>query len=68
MGLNLNDAGPGASHPDDALLEDARMAAATDWEEDFVANLLHRRSRHGANFNMSERERAKLIEIAGGEC
>lgn len=65
MALNLNEAGPGASHPDDALLEDARMAASSDWEESFCADLLDRRSRHGANFGLSERERAKLIEITG---
>lgn len=62
MAINLND-----EHPDDGLLEDARMSASSDWEESFVADLLDRRSRHGFNFSLSERERAKLLEITGGE-
>lgn len=60
MALNLND-----EHPDDGLLEDARMAASTDWEEGFVADLLDRRKRQGFNFSLSGRERDKLHEISG---
>jgi hypothetical protein len=59
MAINLND-----EHPDDELIEDARMAASTDWEESFCRSILDRRQRHGANFNLSERERSKLIEIS----
>jgi hypothetical protein len=65
MAINLNNAGSGAEHPDDGLLEDARMAASSDWEESFVADLLDRRQRHGANFSLSARERNKLYEISG---
>lgn len=67
MALNLNQAGPGAEHPDDELLEDARMAASTDWEESFVADLLDRRNRQGANFTLSSAQRDKLEEIIGGD-
>lgn len=61
MAINLNTAGPGAEHPDDALLEEARMNADADWAEELIASLLVRRKRHGANFSMSDRER-ELVE------
>lgn len=58
--LNLND-----EHPDDALLEDARMNAATDWEEKFVADQLTRRKQYGLNFTLTDAQRETLKKIAG---
>lgn len=63
--MDLNKAGPGAEHPDDELLEDARMAASSQWAEDFVADQLERRKEYGANFTLSDRQRATLRTIAG---
>lgn len=54
-----------AEHPDDALLESARMAASTDWEENFVADLLKRRKEWGGAFDLTEMQRLKLMQIAG---
>lgn len=64
MAINLNTAGPGAEHPDDALLEDARMNASADWAEELIASLIGRRQRLGANFSLSERERELVERIA----
>jgi hypothetical protein len=60
MPINLND-----EHPDDATLEDARMNAATDWEEQFIASLLTRRKQYGGGFRLSDREREIVERIAG---
>lgn len=59
MPINLND-----QHPDDALLEDARMNADADWAEELIASLLDRRRRLGANFSLSARERELVERIA----
>jgi hypothetical protein len=59
MPINLND-----EHPDDALLEDARMNADSDWAEEFIANLLRRRREFGGNFSLSDRERELVERIA----
>lgn len=64
MAINLNTAGPGAEHPDDAMLEDARMNASEDWAEELISSLLNRRKRHGANFSLSKRERELAERIA----
>lgn len=64
MAINLNTAGPGAEHPDDALLEEARMNASADWAEELIASLLSRRRRLGANFSLSKRERELAERIA----
>ena len=58
--LNLNN-----EHPDDVLLEDARMAASSDWEETFVADMLEKRRKFGLNFRLTDGQREKLEEIAG---
>lgn len=58
--MNLN-----PDHPDDELLEDARMAASTEWEEQFIQSLRQRRQSFGGAFQISERERATLERIAG---
>lgn len=52
-------------HPDDSLLEEARMAASTDREESFVADLLAARRRLGLNFTLTEPQREWLEKIAG---
>lgn len=54
-------------HPDDMLLEEARMAAESDWEEEFVADLLKRRNRYAEQFTLTNRQRDKLKQIAYGE-
>ena len=59
MAINLN-----PDHPDDALLEDARMNAESDWAEEFIANLLRRRREYGGNFRLSDRERELVERIA----
>jgi hypothetical protein len=59
MAIDFND----REHRDDGLLEEARMAASTDWEEEFVADLIARRKRYGAGFELTDRQREKLGEI-----
>lgn len=54
-------------HPDDGLLEDALMAASTDWEEGFVDDLLKRRERWMSKFTLSDAQRAKLEQIRDGD-
>jgi hypothetical protein len=57
-------AGGEIEHEHDALLEDARMAASTDWEEDFVADQLANREKYGARWRPSDGQVGKLREIA----
>lgn len=54
-------------HPLDALLEDARMAAESEWEEDFVADMAASRKRYGRQWNPTDRQVDKLRQIAGEE-
>jgi hypothetical protein len=51
-------------HPLDATLEDARMNAQTDWEEQFVDEMLYRRKRHGSHWTPTDAMIEKLKEIA----
>lgn len=60
MDLNNN-------HPDDAILEDARMSADNDWEENFIASLLDRRKRMAEAFSLSDREREIVLRIGGNQ-
>jgi hypothetical protein len=72
MGLDFNQPAPAAAasgeieHPLDELLEDARMAASTDWEEDFVADQLANRKKYGARWRPTDGQVAKLRQIADG--
>jgi hypothetical protein len=59
MSINLND-----EHPDDALLEDARMSADSEWAEEFIASLLRRRREFGGAFVLSDRQRELVERIA----
>lgn len=59
----MPDFNEGPDHPDDLLLEEARMSAETDWEENFVADLLKNRNRYGAAFRLTDPQRDKLQEI-----
>jgi hypothetical protein len=59
-------AGVEIEHEHDALLEDARMAASTDWEADFVADQLVNREKYGARWRPTDGQVAKLREIAEG--
>lgn len=63
----MPDFNEGPDHPDDLLLEEARMSAETDWEEDFVADLLKNRTRYGAAFRLSDAQREKLEEIVNDD-
>lgn len=54
-------------HPLDELLEEARMAASSDWEEAFVADLKANRDRYGLDWNPTGRQVEKLQEIAHGD-
>lgn len=49
----------------DALLNEARMQASTDWEEDFIADLLDRFERFGSAMSLSERQLETVRRIAG---
>jgi hypothetical protein len=64
MALDLNQS---PNHPDDLLLEEARMAASSDWEESFVADQLKRRAEWGGAFKLTDAQRSKLEEIAHGK-
>jgi hypothetical protein len=59
-------AGGEIEHEHDALLDDARMAASTDWEEDFVAEQLANREKYGARWRPTDGQVGKLREIAEG--
>lgn len=67
MAIDFNTPRASDEHPDDGLLEDARMAASSDWEEGFVTDLLARRKQYGTRFRLSDAQRAKLEQIAAGE-
>lgn len=54
-------------HPDAALIEEARMSAESDWEEEFVADIIAKVKRYGASWNPTAAQRAKLFQIAGRE-
>lgn len=66
MAIDLNSSAR-PDHPDDLLIEEARMAAETDWEEDFVASILGRRAKYGLSFRLTDAQREKLTEIAHGK-
>lgn len=66
MKLDLNRAGQ-SGHADDFLLEEARMAADTDWAEGFVADLLELRRKYGLGFRLSDRQRTALEKICDGD-
>jgi hypothetical protein len=53
----------GSDHPDAELIEEARMAAGNDWEEQFVADILAR-IRRNPGYSLSVAQRAKLEAIA----
>jgi len=53
------------NHPLDELLEDARMAASSDWEEDFVEKMTEERKKWGLRWHPTDRQEAKLRQIAG---
>lgn len=59
--ISLNDDG----HPLDELLEDARMAADSVWEEEFVADMLGNRKKYGNHWRPTDMQIAKLRQIAG---
>ena len=59
--IDLNE----ADHPLDELLEDARMAAATDWEEEFMADQIKNRQHYGLNWEPTPMQIAKMRQIAG---
>lgn len=54
-------------HPQAALIEEARMAADSDWEEEFVADIIEKVGRYGASFSLHSGQLAKLRQIAGQE-
>lgn len=56
------------NHPDDELLETARMAATTDWEEEFVRDMLRKRRRWRGAFELTPEQRRKLEQIAGEDA
>lgn len=49
------------------LLENARMNAANDWEEEFAADMKARYERFGRRMFISEPQREHLERIAGDE-
>lgn len=54
-------------HPDDELIEDARMQASSDREEEFIADMLRLRQQYGASFKLSADQRSWLQKIAYGD-
>lgn len=54
-------------HPLDELLEDARMAASSEWEEDFVNEMTAARKKYGLRWEPTDRQEAKLRQIASEE-
>ena len=49
------------------LLEDARMNAANDWEESFVADMKARYSEYGRRMFISDSQKDHLERIANDE-
>lgn len=52
---------------EEEMIEDARMAASTEWEEGFVADLLKKKERWKSKFVLSEAQVAKLEQIKNGD-
>jgi len=46
------------------LIEDARMNAADDWEENFVADLAKKFEQHGSDMYLSDLQNDRLKRIA----
>jgi len=61
MALDFNKS---QDHPHDELIEDARMAASNEWEENFVASIIERRKKYGLRFTLSELQFQTLKDIA----
>lgn len=51
----------------EGLLEDARMNAANDWEEQFVADLIHKFDEYGRRMFLSDAQQEHLERIASDE-
>lgn len=51
----------------ESLLEDARMNAANDWEEQFVSDLADRYASYGRRMFLSEAQQTQLERIASDE-
>ncbi len=51
----------------DGLLENARMNAANDWEESFVADMKTRFTEYGRRMFISEAQQATIERIANDE-
>lgn len=51
----------------ESLLEDARMNAATDWDEQFVADLQVKFDQYGDRTFLSDSQRVQLERIANDE-
>ncbi len=49
------------------LLEDARMNAANDWEESFVADMKDRYTQYGRRMFISDAQKEHLERIANDE-
>lgn len=49
------------------LLEDARMNAANDWEEEFVADMVARFEQYGRRMYLSDAQKQTLERIANDE-
>ena len=50
----------------EGLLENARMNAANDWEESFVADMKTRFEEYGMSMFISEAQQKRLERIDGG--
>ena len=57
----------GDDHPLDELLEDARMAASSEWEEEFVDSQIENRKRYGRRWEPTDRQVNKLKQITGNK-
>ena len=51
----------------EALIEDARMNAANDWEESFVADMKDRYTEYGRRMFISDAQQQHLERIANDE-
>ncbi len=51
----------------ETLLEDARMNAATDWDEQFVADLADKYERFGERTYLSDAQQIQLTRIANDD-
>jgi hypothetical protein len=51
----------------EVLLEDARMNAANDWEEEFVADMKARFDQYGRRMYLSDAQKQTLERIANDE-